>query len=480
MLFQCIGSILSSLILRHHPIRSALTVTVLVFAIPPVVIMITDVATGGESFQAGQDAAMKGRWKTEALFPLYCLCGVCYGIIELLKRVIPRALVGGDIDKLRQVDSIMHIFYEAAGTAGAFLSSFLLLHWGNVYSMVITPICFSLSAASWWFISPLPFTPDRTLRGGNVLTSLISLFRDFFASIALGAKLIFTSRRFCWLPIGYSLALYGHRYLENGLLPIIAEGYFREPAYTQIMVGGSNLGELLGALLVLVVGNRVKTPVPWIRMDALFLGLVWVLVFYRPVEGGSLEFVEHRVAWAWKVTPVLVPISLAWAAGDVSLIAFIQASLNDAGTASTNISALASVMAFLYSTYILLFAVLTPTLGVYADDTNEEDAHKAVFALGGIQYSIIAVVLFVSTFVMAGAWRWNPSMPRRGKKVAEVEMGDSEDIGEVGMVEERVETYGRYGRSYARMRENKLETIIEECEGTVSNCSHRSRGRRGE
>lgn len=73
-----------------------------------------------------------------------------------------------------------------------------------------------------------------------------------------------------------------------------------EPAYSQIMVGGSNLGELLGALVVLLVGNRVATPVPWIRFDAALLLLVWVLAYYRPAE--SVGLVKHDVAWAWKVS----------------------------------------------------------------------------------------------------------------------------------------------------------------------------------
>jgi hypothetical protein len=78
------------------------------------------------------------------------------------------------------------------------------------------------------------------------------------------------------------LALYAHRYLENGLIPVLAQGYFHRPSYAQILVGGSNLGETLGALLVLLAGNVLPTPMPWLRVDALMLGLVWILPFYEP------------------------------------------------------------------------------------------------------------------------------------------------------------------------------------------------------
>lgn len=106
-------------------------------------------------------------------------------------------------------------------------------------------------------------------------------FLDFGRSVGLGARIIL-QRKFCWLPLGYSLALYGHRYLENGVAPIVAAGYFKQPAFTQILVGGSNLGELLGATAVLLMGNLLPTPIPWVRVDALLLCLIWVLPFSRP------------------------------------------------------------------------------------------------------------------------------------------------------------------------------------------------------
>lgn len=71
--------------------------------------MIADATTGGRWLTPSDHIPINipGKWHTEALFPLYCICGICYGIIELIKRVIPRALVGGDIDKLRQIDSVV-------------------------------------------------------------------------------------------------------------------------------------------------------------------------------------------------------------------------------------------------------------------------------------------------------------------------------------------------------------------------------------
>ena len=41
------------------------------------------------------------------------------------------------------------------------------------------------------------------------------------------------------------------------------------------MVGGSNLGELLGACFVFVFTNLIHTPMPWLRLDALMILIVW-------------------------------------------------------------------------------------------------------------------------------------------------------------------------------------------------------------
>ena len=86
-----------------------------------------------------------------------------------------------------------------------------------------------------------------------------------------------------------SVALYMHRFLENSLAPAFAKRVLGISAWSQIIVGGSNFGEvrmsflhgfilrlmisqLLGALSVLVLSDIVTTPVPWLRLDALLVG----------------------------------------------------------------------------------------------------------------------------------------------------------------------------------------------------------------
>ena len=41
------------------------------------------------------------------MIPVYCVCGVVYGMVELIRRVIPRDIVGGHIQKLKKMDSLV-------------------------------------------------------------------------------------------------------------------------------------------------------------------------------------------------------------------------------------------------------------------------------------------------------------------------------------------------------------------------------------
>ncbi len=41
------------------------------------------------------------------MIPVYCVCGIVYGMVELIRRVIPRDIVGGHIHKLKTMDSLV-------------------------------------------------------------------------------------------------------------------------------------------------------------------------------------------------------------------------------------------------------------------------------------------------------------------------------------------------------------------------------------
>jgi len=356
------------------------------------------------------------------------VCGVVYGMVELIRRVIPRDLVGGHVQKLRRMDSLVHIFYEMSGTAGAFCTALALIpYFGNNFSFLITPIFFAAASLLWFFIQE-PAVPqehrtrvleDQPTYGRAVLGG----FCLFLESAWTGGKILFSHRKFAWLLPGYAISLYSHRYLENAIAPAIARRYLGNSAWSQIMVGGSNFGELLGALFVFVFTNLVHTPMPWLRIDALALLIVWYLPSWHPPK--------NEVGQAWMVAATFLPMSFGWAAGDVSLAAYIQASLARIESQTQNVSALGAVMAFLYSSYIVMYAIASVSLGTYIDrvsDSNHGQIQPAIRNVAGVQFTIICVLVLASTFVPKGAFSLNPRMLSEEFLDADVEEEEGGDL----------------------------------------------------
>ncbi|KAF2031663.1 hypothetical protein EK21DRAFT_99602 [Setomelanomma holmii] len=410
--FQCVGSILIAPLIKRYPTKNVLACAVLIFGFMSSLLLILDAATGGKfrpSKHPHDDFSYYGDYNTDAMIPIFCISGVVYGMVELIRRVIPRDLVGGNVQKLRRMDSLVHIFYEISGTAGAFTTALALIpHFGNNFSFLITPIFFAAAAILWWFVNdgversaaPLVLESQPTY-----VKAVAGGFYLFFESCWTGGKIIFTHRKFVWLLPGYAVALYGHRYLENAIAPAIARRYMGNSAWAQIMVGGSNFGELLGALFVFMFTNLVNTPMPWLRIDAIALLIVWYLPYWHPPK--------NDVGQAWIVAATFLPISFGWAAGDVSLAAYIQASLTRIESQTSNVSALGAVMAFLYSFYIVTYAIASVCLGTYIDrvsDRNNDEVQSAIFNVAAVQFTVISVLVMTATFVPKGAFALNPKM----------------------------------------------------------------------
>ncbi|KAF9877535.1 hypothetical protein CkaCkLH20_05235 [Colletotrichum karsti] len=413
---QCVGSILIAPLIKHFQTKNVLSSAILLFGLMTAILLILDAATGGTFIPAAfRDDHPEdfwpyyGKYQNDAIIPIYAVSGITYGMVELIRRVIPRDIVGGNVQKLRQMDAMVHIFYEIAGTTGAFVTALVLIpNLGNNRSFVITPICFALAAVLWFFV--VDGSHERNAlaraeaRSSNYLVATGKGFLTFFESIWVGARIIFTSRRFIWLLPAYGVALYAHRYLENGIAPQVARRYLGESAWSQIMVGGSNFGELLGALFVFLFTNVIKTPIPWLRLDALALLIVWYIPFWRPPQ--------DQVGQAWVVAATFLPISFGWAAGDVSLAAYIQASLARLESKEQRVSPLGAVMAFLYSFYIVSYAVANTFLGRYVDRiyNSGRDVRDALFNTAGVQFTVICGIVLLSTFIPKGSRTFNPTM----------------------------------------------------------------------
>ncbi|KAG0019018.1 hypothetical protein BGZ80_006419 [Entomortierella chlamydospora] len=334
--------------------------------------------------------ARSGSWSPYILFPVYNIIGICRGMVELIRRVIPKDIVGGDVIKLKRMDATVHIFYEIAGTAGAFFASYLVLTLGTAPAPAMSPFFFVFAAVTWPFIGLLQSDHDNRkqphiLEQPSIVTQIIHGFAHFGTSMFRGAQIIFSSRKFIWLIPGYSIPLFTHRYLESQLSPVFAKRILNQGAYAQFMVGSSNFGELLGALFI-------RPPFPWLRLDALGLLIVWILPY-------SYSAKEDALSFAWTLSAIWIPVSFGWAAGDVSLAAYIQSAL------------------------AMLYAVLGVVLGKVVDTANAKgDIHPALVYVGGVMYIVVCVVLLVPTFIPKGSFSLNPDI------IDDVEVRDEDEF----------------------------------------------------
>jgi len=48
----------------------------------------------------------RGLNSANALFPLYMISGISYGMVELIRRIIPRDIVGGDVGSMYTISSL--------------------------------------------------------------------------------------------------------------------------------------------------------------------------------------------------------------------------------------------------------------------------------------------------------------------------------------------------------------------------------------
>jgi hypothetical protein len=112
----------------------------------------------------------------------------------------------------------------------------LISKFGYNYSSFLSPVLFSAAALIWRFVSNTEAELSNEVPGSrleqmeredggskNYFASIWNGFKSFGKATYFGMVLVMTRRRYAWLVVGYSCALYGHRYLENGLAPIFAK-----------------------------------------------------------------------------------------------------------------------------------------------------------------------------------------------------------------------------------------------------------------
>lgn len=179
------------------------------------------------------------------------------------------------------------------------------------------------------------------------------------------------------------------------IAPLLAKRMFAMSVTTQILIGMSNFGVVCG-----VVGgfatNIIKTPIPWLRIAAISLLIIWVIVLYYPPP--------DKIGYAFLMAPFFAAISFGWSAGDQALAQYIEKTtalqkLDD------DISLYGAITSFLYCFYLVIFIILSIVLGWFIDSS---DIKNSILDIGGFQFSVIAAILLLNTLIPQGALSLNP------------------------------------------------------------------------
>jgi len=451
---QCVGSIIVGPLMSLFPIKTVLWVSLLLFSIISMLVMCIENATGGtfptkcvstDGLPPKCTGAIAGDWNPIGIMPIYILSGIPFGAIEIIRRIIPQQIVGANEAKLKKLDSLVHIYFEIAGTTGAFFAAYVCLILGKAYAPVISPPLFMIAACFFYYIVPpsnvvvAAIAPAATSTREAIYSFARAVgvaFYGFGESVYEGGRIIFLETRFRWLFFGYTIPLVMHRYIESGVASVYAKLVLGESAYASFINAGSNFGELSGAAFVLFNLNLIKTPLPTVRWDALVLNFSWL--FYNVVTPDALNIDPANAAGV--MAAIMCFISAGWSAGDVSMAAYIQAQIPHIKTPGVSIAnALSSVMSFLYVSCIVIFAVISPMIGNWLDDfstrANEAKAQSKVkgitsaqkaywieqmdsikteqkeqyfYWIAGVFFSLVSVTIFFNTFLPKGSWAFNP------------------------------------------------------------------------
>ncbi|MFA5138001.1 MAG: hypothetical protein WC728_02120 [Elusimicrobiota bacterium] len=264
------------------------------------------------------------------LLALYGLAGGLLGVSDTARQVIPPRLVNGDERALKFLNAKTHTAYEIAGVTSAVLAGLSIKFLGLLPTLMIHPPAYLLAA---FLFSRLRLAAGARLQARQALAS--RPLRDFLD----GARTMFSRPMYLWSMAAVIVPLVIHKIFEGLLLPVTAKVLLSDPSAAAWLLGASNFGELLGALVLMRVLASSKAGEKqhshyWVRIMGLGLLSLWSLALTRDI---------------WILLAFAVVKSLTWIASDLSLRSKLQNSIPEdrrgRALGFMNTLALASILA---------------------------------------------------------------------------------------------------------------------------------------
>jgi hypothetical protein len=287
-------------------------------------------------------AGALGALSAGTLIPLYLLIGGVTGVIETTRHSIPKLLLGSGPDaefEFKKYNAKLHIWYEVAGVAGALAAGAMIGLAGPLWALALQPPVYLAAAWYFWRVKhPAPAGVAAKKEG------VLAQVKAYFTDMKAGAKLVLGDPRLRWVALAFVLPQIVHRVFENLMIPIVAKKVLENPSASAWMLTASNMGELIGAAILLRLAARAGKTSAWVRLGAAGLLLIWALAFTKSL---------------FLLLPLILLSSLTWAAADLSLRSEVQGAVADKDQPRA--------LSFLYGAFVLGSALLSLSLGAFLD-----------------------------------------------------------------------------------------------------------------
>jgi hypothetical protein len=333
------------------------------------------------------------QWPPFLIYPCVSVLGFCRGIIDVARRMIPLAIFKVNPRSpltVTRINTQALIVLQISTIAGAIVLFFLIKWLGIIFAMSHVLPLFAMSAAFFYNI-PLPRrNTQRTLPSKQIVdvnktkrylesnkTTLVAFMSNFYCQ----CHLVF-SRTYWWLVPLYVLPQVLHNLLTLLLLPTYAILILQDAALEAILDAACNIGEMIGAIMILLFANRNHSlQFLWVKVDCFMLLLLWL--FLLPTDS--------PVAFTFGMAPVLFAVNAFYAASDISILSYIQTSFS--GMEKSKQSSVSPFIGFLNAVIFGVAAMVTASEYDYFAGNN--GVFFAWLWIPCVMYSILGGIIFM-------------------------------------------------------------------------------------
>ena len=293
-----------------------------------------------------------GHMTLPLMMAFYSLNGLLQGLSVTAMNSIPPALVGQNPAKLERFWSVEQTLLEIIGILGPILTGTVVASFGFLPALIAFPVTAAASIAIVAMTLRLPDdSPKPAAAAAPKPAGPRSIFKDFFAKVGRGAKLIWNNPVLRTTFLAYSLIMMINPFLYSMIGPAYAlrlvgpENAELATSVAGWLTGLYSAGGLLGGLMMTRESHRIekaresgaideaqekevlrRSLLKWMMFGTAGLAFLASLAFPLPTLAG-LFALPSFLAWAGNITVpalALIPFGIAQVVATLKLQSFFQ------------------------------------------------------------------------------------------------------------------------------------------------------------